>query len=95
MNLDEKLDPRIIPLVEELNRFPGVETFASCGGHRHVHLKGFHQDDSNVRVGPSSGLLREFHDRPPLQKRVFPCGSSRGLPMKHPQGLMSDMARSS
>lgn len=51
MDPREQIDPRIVPLVEELNLFPGVETFASCGGHRHVHLKGFHNDDSSVRVG--------------------------------------------
>jgi hypothetical protein len=51
MSANEEIDPRVIPLVEELNRFPGVETFASCGGHRHVHLKGFKKDDSRAHVG--------------------------------------------
>jgi hypothetical protein len=34
-----EIDARVGPLVDELNQFPGVETFASCGGHTHVSKK--------------------------------------------------------
>ena len=30
---EEELDEPIVPLVEALNRIPGVITFSSCGGH--------------------------------------------------------------
>jgi len=46
-----EIDARVLPLVEELNGFPGVETFASCGGHRHIHVKGFHNEETRGRVG--------------------------------------------
>lgn len=42
----DEIDARVLGLVEELNRFPGVETFASCGGHRHIH-----SHESKGRVG--------------------------------------------
>jgi len=51
MVTDEQIDDRVVPLVEELNRFPGVETFASCGGHRHVHVKDFCAGEKRGRIG--------------------------------------------
>jgi hypothetical protein len=47
----DEIDARVRPIVDELNRFPGVETFASCGGHRHLHMKGFYVDEAKSRVG--------------------------------------------
>lgn len=51
MSTSEKIDDRVVPLVDELNRFPGVETFASCGGHRHIHARGLRTDGRGGRVG--------------------------------------------
>jgi hypothetical protein len=48
---EAKIDDRVLPLIEELNRFPGVRTFASCGGHPKVRVTGFVTRKNHGREG--------------------------------------------
>ena len=45
------IDDRVLPLVNELNLFPGVRTFASCGGHKNVRVRGYRTRRASAPVG--------------------------------------------
>ncbi len=56
MSEAEQIDDRVVPLVAELNQFPGVKTFASCGGHPNVRVRGF-----RTQSGGRTGQVRYPH----------------------------------
>lgn len=62
-DLQKDLDHNIVSLVVELNSFPGITTFSSCGGHLHPTLLSQCQEghfEVNFNVDPLRGGWRSL-----------------------------------